>query len=76
MPRPRLSSVERRSRANERLVRWRARIPVPGTSYSASSSTLSHPFVYVQPGPVNSTEEDLQRVESSQPGTVFISYIS
>jgi hypothetical protein len=76
MPRPSLSSVERRSRANERLARWRAQIPVAGTSHSASSSTPSHPFIYVQPGPVNSIEEDLEGEESSQPGTVFISYIS
>ena len=53
MPRPRLSSVERQRRKNQRLVNWRARIP----SASAAATPLNHaaspaslPFIYVQPG--------------------------
>jgi hypothetical protein len=73
MPRPRLSSEERQRRANERLIRWRARIPAAGSSHSTSNSTLSYPFVYIQPDIVPSIEADLQRVNSSEPAIVSIS---
>jgi len=64
MPRPRLSSIERRQLKSQRQARWRQHVRAHNGQGQANQLLASHPFIYTRPPPVQPQEAILDNISN------------